>query len=132
MPSFRPLFSPSLRGTMSWMASNLSYADEAIEIRRLAPLTTADIARGTGAGVSSVEAWLARKRAPRGERAQRLVELAYIVEYATHVIKADYIPVWLNKPVPVLDREKPIDVIAQGEYRRVAEILAGLEDPVFT
>ena len=132
MPSFWPLLWPSLGGTMSIMPTNLAYADEAIEIRRMAPLTVADIARATGAGVSTVEAWLARKRAPRGERAQRLLELAYIVEHASRLLKRDFIPVWLNKPVPVLDREKPIDVIARGEYLRVAEILDGLEHPVFT
>jgi uncharacterized protein (DUF2384 family) len=110
----------------------LSYADEASEIKRLAPLSDRDIARATGAGVSTVGAWLRGTNAPTGTRAERLVELAYIVEYATHVIQADYIPVWLNKPVPSLDGEKPIDVIARGEYRRIGEILAGLESPVFT
>jgi putative toxin-antitoxin system antitoxin component (TIGR02293 family) len=110
----------------------LSYCDEAIEIKRLAPLTDRDIARATGAGVSTVGAWLRRTNAPTGERAERLVELAWIVEYATRVLKRDYIPVWLNKPVPILDREKPIDVIARGEYRRIADILASLESPTFT
>jgi transcriptional regulator with XRE-family HTH domain len=59
---------------------SLAYADEAIRIRRLAPLTERDIARATGAGVSTVSAWLHRTRAPRGRRAERLVELSAIIE----------------------------------------------------
>ena len=41
----------------------------------------------------------------------------------------DYVPVWLRKPVPLLDDDKPLDVIAAGEYRRVSRLLAGLESP---
>jgi uncharacterized protein (DUF2384 family) len=113
------------------LGMNLAYADEAIHIRELAPLSARDIARATGAGLSSVEAWLARQRAPRGVRAERLLELAAIVEQAAHVLAPDAIPVWLNKPVPALGHDKPADVIARGEYRRVAELLAELETPTF-
>jgi len=112
-------------------AVNLAYADEAIHIRELAPLTARDIATATGAGLSTVEAWLARLRAPRGARAQRLLELAAIVEQAARVLRPEAIPVWLNKPVPALHHDKPVELIARGEYRRVAELLAELETPTF-
>jgi transcriptional regulator with XRE-family HTH domain len=46
------------------MSMSLAYADEAIRIRQLAPLTERYIARATGAGVSTVSAWLHRTRAP--------------------------------------------------------------------
>jgi uncharacterized protein (DUF2384 family) len=39
--------------------------------------------------------------------------------------------VWLNKPVPALEHDKPIDLIARGEYRRVADLLDGLEPGAF-
>jgi DNA-binding transcriptional regulator YiaG len=45
---------------------SLAYADEAVHIREVAPLTARDIARATGAGQSTVQAWLARTRAPSG------------------------------------------------------------------
>jgi uncharacterized protein (DUF2384 family) len=40
-----------------------------------------------------------------------------------------YIPLWLTKPIEALDDDKPIDLIAAGEYRRVAKLIASLEDP---
>jgi hypothetical protein len=42
----------------------------------------------------------------------------------------EYIPVWLNKPIPALDDEKPLDLISRGDHRRVAEIISELEEPV--
>jgi hypothetical protein len=45
------------------------------------------------------------------------------------VIRPTYIPVWLSKPLPALDEDKPIDRIAQGDYRSVARLISGLEDP---
>jgi hypothetical protein len=44
-------------------------------------------------------------------------------------MRADYIPVWLAKPIEALDDEKPLDLIRRGEYRRVARVVSELEDP---
>ena len=109
----------------------IAYADETVHIKRLAPLSDRDIARATGAGVSTVHAWTKRTRAPRGERAQRLVELSALVERLVRVLEPEYVPVWLNKPMPALDDDKPIDRIADGDYRSVSRIIAELESPTF-
>jgi uncharacterized protein (DUF2384 family) len=58
--------------------------------------------------------------------------LGAIVEQAARVLRPDTIPVWLNKPGPSLEHEKPIDLIAHGAYRRVADVLAGLETATFS
>ena len=39
---------------------------------------------------------------------------------------------WLNKPVPSLEHDKPIDLIARGEYRRVVDLLSELETASFS
>jgi transcriptional regulator with XRE-family HTH domain len=64
-----------------------SPADEAVRIRQLAPLTERDIARATGAGVSTVSAWLHRTCAPTGRRAERLVELSAIIDRLAAVLE---------------------------------------------
>jgi len=116
--------------TLTFMS--LAYADEAIRIRRLAPLTERDIARATGAGVSTVSAWLHRTRAPSGRRAERLVELSAIIERLATVLDQEYVPVWLNRPLVALDHRKPIDVLASGGYEELSRIVAGLEAPTFS
>ena len=56
------------------LAMSLAYADEAIHLREITALSDRDIARATGAGVSTVSAWLRRERAPRGQRRCRVVQ----------------------------------------------------------
>jgi hypothetical protein len=41
----------------------------------------------------------------------------------------DYIPVWMTKPIEALDDEKPLDLMARGEYRRVSALVRNLEHP---
>lgn len=106
-----------------------AYAEEAIHVHDLGHLSDREIARATGAAPSTVREWLARRSAPSGVRAERLAELSSLVERLARVIRPAYIPVWLNKPMPLLDDDKPIERIAAGDYRSVARLISGLEDP---
>jgi hypothetical protein len=129
-----------LRAGLLAPSMTLAYAEEAIHIHDTGHLSDREIARATGAAPSTVREWLARRRAPTGIRAERLAELSSLVERLARVIRPTYIPVWLNKPVPALgddkpiDRiasgdDKPIDRIASGDHRTVARLISGIEDP---
>lgn len=109
-----------------------AFAEEAVRIRQIGHLSDRDIARATGAGVSTVGAWVRGTRSPRGEHAERLAELSAMVDRLANVIDPEYIPVWLQRPVPALGDEKPIDLLAQGEWRPVARLISGLESPSFS
>jgi uncharacterized protein (DUF2384 family) len=85
------------------------------------------MARGTGANETTVRAWLRDDRSPSGTYAERLAELSSLVERLVQVMQPEYVPVWMRKPVPLLDDDKPLDVIATGEYRRLSRVIAGLE-----
>lgn len=111
---------------------SIAFAEEAIHIRDMGHLSDRDIARATGAGVSTVGAWLRRTRSPRGERAERLAELSAIVERLARVMEPSYIPVWLHKPLIALGDEKPIDLLARGEWRSIARLISELESPTFS
>jgi hypothetical protein len=91
------------------------HADEAVRIRDEAGLSDQLIAPATGAAPSTVRGWLAHRSSPSGRRAERVGELPAIVARLPRVMRADYIPVWLVKP---------IDVIARGDYRQVARLEA--------
>jgi transcriptional regulator with XRE-family HTH domain len=114
------------------VAMDTAFAREASYVREVGRLSDRDIARATGAGVSTVGAWMRRTRSPTGLRAERLAELSATVERLARVIDPDYIPVWLHKPIVALDDEKPLDVLAQGDYRRVARLISELESPTFS
>jgi uncharacterized protein (DUF2384 family) len=51
------------------------------------------------------------------------------VERLVRVIEPSYVSVWMRKPIPMLDDDKPLDVIAAGDYRRVSRVISSLESP---
>ncbi len=103
-------------------------AREAVFVNEVGRLSAAEIACATGAAASTARAWLAGTGAPTGERAERLAELSALVEGLSRVMDPSYIAVWLRKPVPALDDDKPLEVIGRGDYRRVAKLLSALEE----
>jgi hypothetical protein len=106
-----------------------AFAEEAVRIRDNGHLNDALIARATGAARSTVRGWLSLRSAPSGTRADRVAELSSVVERLTRVMDANYIPVWLSKPVEALGDEKPIELLRRGEYQPVARLISSLEDP---
>ena len=60
---------------------------------------------------------------------RRIAELSAITERLERVMPKSYIPVWLSKPLAALDDATPLDVIAAGEYKRVAKVISSIEDP---
>jgi Protein of unknown function (DUF2384) len=106
-----------------------AHIDEATHVRDVGRLSDGEIATATGAAPSTVRAWLARRNAPSGARAERLAELSAIVERLARVIKPSYIAIWLSRPIEALDNDKPLDRIARGDYRAVARIISSIEDP---
>jgi uncharacterized protein (DUF2384 family) len=102
---------------------------EAQRMRDVAHLSDALIAKATGARPSTVRDWFNDRSSPTGARAERLIELTEMMDRLARVMKPEYIPLWLQRPVPVLDDEKPVDLLARGDYRPVAEVISQLEYP---
>src|SRR5215207_9644334 len=103
------------------MTPTTTLSREAAHLKKVTGLSDAELGRATGAARSTSRAWLNGSRSPTGERAERLVERL------ERLMEPDYIGIWLRKPVPALDEEKPLDLIARGEYRRVARLVSELE-----
>jgi voltage-gated potassium channel Kch len=107
----------------------MTVAEEVAYVRGLSGLSEQDVARATGTGLSKVVACTRGTRRPTGARLERFAELAALVERLARVIYTDYLPIWLHKPVPALDDDTPLDVLARGEYRRLSTLVAELESP---
>jgi transcriptional regulator with XRE-family HTH domain len=108
----------------------MSVAQEVAYVRELAHLSEQDVARATGTARSTVGAWARGTRRPTGARLDRFAELAAVVDRLVVVMDPDYVPIWLHKPVPALGDEKPIDVLARGDYSRLSLLVSELESPV--
>jgi hypothetical protein len=87
------------------------------------------LARATGADATAVRAWLPGTRSPSGRYAERLAELSSIAERLSRVARAEPIRVWLLKPGVALGDDKPLVVIARGDYRRVTQLISAVESP---
>jgi uncharacterized protein (DUF2384 family) len=62
-------------------------------------------------------------------QSDRMIESAEMIKRLALVVQPESIPVWLQRPILALDDEKPIELIARGEYRRVAKLIAEIEYP---
>jgi len=106
-----------------------AFAEEAIRIHELGHLSDAQVAQATGAAPSTVRDWFAGRSSPTGKRAERVAELAEIVDRLTRIVDPEYIPVWMSKPIEALDDRKPLHLIARGRARQVARVISALESP---
>jgi transcriptional regulator with XRE-family HTH domain len=106
-----------------------AFAEEAIRIRDLGHLSDTQVAQATGAAPSTVRDWFRGRSSPTGIRAERVAELAEIVDRLSRIVDPEYIPVWLSKPIEALDDRKPLHLIARGRARQVARVISGLESP---
>ncbi|MCA1691553.1 MAG: hypothetical protein LC733_04880 [Actinobacteria bacterium] len=106
------------------------FAEQLQQLLDLALLTDADVARATGVAVDIVRQWLKDLREPNGEDAERVNELSAIIDRLAGVMTPDFIGLWLRKPLRILDDEKPSEVLARGDYKKVSRVLAALESPV--
>ena len=103
--------------------------EEARRVHDLAGLSDRLIAAATGAKPSTVRGWLAGRSEPTGVRAERLIELSEMVRRLDRVLRSESIAPWLQRPVLALEDAKPIELIAHGEYRRVAKLISEIEYP---
>jgi hypothetical protein len=100
-------------------------------VRGRVPLTDDNVA-AAGVDEKTVARWIERTATPVGEQAARLSELIAVVERLEVSTKPDAIPDWLNRSVPMLDGQTPLQTIAAGGYDRVAAIAEDFIFPTFT
>ena len=93
-------------------------------------IDAADVAQITGATPRSVSRWAAAKAAPRRDAEDRLLELKSVVDLLRSVLRDEPARLWLRSPNPDLDWRKPLELIADGEYRRVIGAVLAMAEGV--
>lgn len=89
---------------------------------------TADLARVSDTNPRFVARWNVGNATPRREAEERLLELRAVVDLARRVMRDDAVRYWMRSPNPELGYEKPLDLIAAGEYQRVVDLLLALAE----
>lgn len=101
--------------------------DELIDTR---VVDAGDLAQITGATSRSVSRWTTAKAMPRREAEDRLLELNAVVHELRSVLRDEPARLWLRSPNPDLDWRKPLELIAEGEYRRVVGAVLAIAEGV--
>jgi putative toxin-antitoxin system antitoxin component (TIGR02293 family) len=101
------------------------------DILKTGLVDSVDIARLLGTTNRSVARWQHDHVDPsRREHLDRLLELKAATDLALQVMPAASAAMWLRAPIPALDYDKPLDLIRDGEFRRVIAGLAALAEGV--
>lgn len=90
-----------------------------------------DFARVLETSPRTVSRWLHRETAPRAEARERLLEVLYVFDQLSRVLKPEAAHDWLLTPNEMLSHDKPIDLLTAGEYRRVLGVVEALAEGVF-
>ena len=93
-------------------------------------LDTADVARVSDTNARSVSRWRADEAVPRREAEERLLELRAVVDLTRRVMRDNAARYWLRSPNPDLGYEKPLELIAQGRYQAVIDLLLSIAEGV--
>jgi len=113
------------------MSAIATYSNEIKRVRAFG-IEPADIARVTGAARATVSSWIRATRRPGAVHRQRLMELVSVVDRLSDVMDDDYIAIWLQKPLPALDDDSPLDALGDGRYKQVSRLVAELENDSFS
>ncbi len=89
-----------------------------------------DIARAVGTTTRSVARWQTDEVTPRRESEERLLEVKAVVDLLHDHLRPEAARLWIRSPNPDLDYEKPLDLIARGEYRIVIGAILAMAEGV--
>ena len=91
---------------------------------------TADLARVSDTNPRSVTRWKAQAAVPRREAEERLLELRAVVDLVRKVMRDDAARLWMRSPNPDLGYDKPLDLVANGRYQMVIDLLLAIAEGV--
>jgi len=91
---------------------------------------TADLARVSETTPRSVTRWRSQETSPRRDAEERLLELRAVIDLARTVMNDDASRFWMRSPNRDLGYEKPLDLVAGGDYQRVINLLLALAEGV--
>ena len=107
------------------------YAKTLERIEEKAVLSHEDVAKIVGTSPRSVSRWASGSAGPRARTRDRLLEVAAVVTELSRSLSPDAAHVWLHAPNPFLDFDRPVDLLAEGNYRRVLAAIEAIRDGVF-
>jgi uncharacterized protein (DUF2384 family) len=95
-------------------------------------IDTPGVARILSKDTKTVRRWLTSQTAPRWEVKETVLALNVVLERIAAVVAPGTAEEWLFTPVPALDNNRPVDLIREGQYRQVLDLIDAIGEGVFT
>jgi putative toxin-antitoxin system antitoxin component (TIGR02293 family) len=102
------------------------------EVMEEAEIDTTGVARILSKDAKTVRRWLASEAAPRWEVKETVLALNVVLERLADVVEPGSAEEWLFTPVPALENRRPVDLIRDGHYREVLDLIDAMGEGVFT
>jgi DNA-binding transcriptional regulator YiaG len=84
-------------------------------------VTRGELASAVGAAERTVYNWASGHNAPRGQVAERLLDVHAIVDLLSDAYTDEGIDIWLHSRNRNLDMRRPIDLLKEGEAEQVLD-----------
>ncbi len=84
-------------------------------------VTQAELASAVGAAARTVYNWASGHNAPRGQVAERLLDVHAIVDLLSDAYTDEGIDIWLHSRNRNLDMRRPMELLREGEVDQVLE-----------
>lgn len=101
-------------------AQPVSYMQVVDDVTR-SGVTQAELASAVGAAARTVYNWASGHNAPRGQVAERLLDIHAIVDLLSDAYTQEGIDIWLHSRNRNLDMQRPIDLLKEGEVDQVLD-----------
>jgi len=102
------------------------------EVMEEASIDTTGVARILSKDTKTVRRWLTSKTDPRWEVKETVLALNVVLERLAGVVEPGSAEDWLFTPVPALENHRPVDLIREGDYRKVLDLIDAIGEGVFS
>jgi uncharacterized protein (DUF2384 family) len=89
-------------------------------------LSLVEIGKVAGVGERAVQKWAQGASKPEGRSRDRLLELKYVIEELSDVYTDEGIDIWLHAPQRALGGQRPLDLLKDGRFEAVLEVVERL------
>lgn len=113
------------------MASQSTLANRLRAATERTDLDQADVADLLGTNPRTVSRWLSEETEPRTEARRRLLEVLAVLEHLSGVLQPRAAHDWLFSPNPSIEHRKPVELLAEGNFRQVLGLIDALAEGVF-
>ena len=102
------------------------------EVMEETSIDTIGVARILSKDAKTVRRWLTSKTDPRWDVKETVLALNVVLERLAGIVQPGSAEDWLFTPVPALENRRPVELIREGDYRRVLDLIDAIGEGVFS